>query len=203
MEINVPIGKYLLTYFMYFEFQRRKETKQQVCSLVLQPNQRQITLRIVGCHFSSQLTATLNVCPIYLKLLVHVLQQYGQCSCDFEVNQTKIRGAVSWEGKWYPTSDLPLVKSLGKVHVRQQYYKYLLLNSPNHYRMVDKRVNYESFPLRKLRDIKGERFFTSQSYIPHSALTHFGRSQDLGDPFFDACPAAAIFCIHTPFALEK
>ena len=34
---------------------------------------RQITLRIVGYHFPSQLTATLNLCPIYLKLLVHVL----------------------------------------------------------------------------------------------------------------------------------
>ena len=34
---------------------------------------RQITLRIVGYHFSSRLTATLNLCPIYLKLPVHVL----------------------------------------------------------------------------------------------------------------------------------
>ena len=34
---------------------------------------RQISLRIVGYHFSSRLTATLNLCPIYLKLLVHVL----------------------------------------------------------------------------------------------------------------------------------
>ena len=35
--------------------------------------QRQITLKIVGYHFSSQLTATLNLCLIYVKLLVHVL----------------------------------------------------------------------------------------------------------------------------------
>ena len=34
--------------------------------------QRQITLRIVGYRFSSQLTAPLNLCPIYLKLLVLV-----------------------------------------------------------------------------------------------------------------------------------
>ena len=27
----------------------------------------------LGYHFSSQLTATLNVCPIYLKRIVHVL----------------------------------------------------------------------------------------------------------------------------------
>ena len=32
---------------------------------------RQITLRIVGYHFSPLLTV--NLCPIYLKLLVHVL----------------------------------------------------------------------------------------------------------------------------------
>ena len=35
--------------------------------------QRQITLRIVGYPFSSRLTATLNLCSIYLKLLVYVL----------------------------------------------------------------------------------------------------------------------------------
>ena len=36
-------------------------------------------------HFSSQLTVTLNLSPNYLKLLVHVFQWYGWCSCDFEV----------------------------------------------------------------------------------------------------------------------
>ena len=40
--------------------------------LLLQFYQRQITLRIVGHHFSSRRTATLNICLIYLKLLVHV-----------------------------------------------------------------------------------------------------------------------------------
>ena len=35
--------------------------------------QRQITLRIVGYHFSSQLTASLTLCLIYLKFLVHML----------------------------------------------------------------------------------------------------------------------------------
>ena len=34
---------------------------------------RQITFRIVRYHSSSRLTATLNLCPIDLKLLVHVL----------------------------------------------------------------------------------------------------------------------------------
>ena len=39
--------------------------------------EHQITLRIVGYHLSSRLTATLNLCRIYLKLLVHVLYYYG------------------------------------------------------------------------------------------------------------------------------
>ena len=43
------------------------------CILLLQHFLRQITLRIVDYHFSSQLTATLNLCLIYLQLLVHVL----------------------------------------------------------------------------------------------------------------------------------
>ena len=60
----------------------------------------QITFRIMGYHFSSRLTATLNLCLIYLKLLVHVLYYYGQCSCDFEVNQTKIKGGCQWEKNW-------------------------------------------------------------------------------------------------------
>ena len=32
-----------------------------------------------------------NLCPIYLKLLVHVLLKYGYYSSDFEVNRTKIK----------------------------------------------------------------------------------------------------------------
>ena len=35
--------------------------------------QRQITLRFVGYHFTSQLTATIILCLIHLKLLVNVL----------------------------------------------------------------------------------------------------------------------------------
>ena len=70
------------------------------------------TLRIVGYHFSSQLRATLNLCPIYLKLLLHVSQQYCQCSWDFKVNQIKIKGGCQ-SGRKVVThdckSDLPLV----------------------------------------------------------------------------------------------
>ena len=39
----------------------------------LDMKQRQITFRILGYHFSSRLTANHDLCPIYLKLLVHVL----------------------------------------------------------------------------------------------------------------------------------
>ena len=64
----------------------------------------------MGYDFSSPLTS--NLCLIYLKLLVHVLKQYGKCSCDFEVNQTKIRGGCQSGSKVVPhnsKSDLPLV----------------------------------------------------------------------------------------------
>ena len=44
-------------------------TKCSLCHSVHCNNtgKRQITLRIVGCNFSSRLTATLNLCLIYLK----------------------------------------------------------------------------------------------------------------------------------------
>ena len=80
-------------------------------------NQRQITLRIMDYHFSSRLTANLNLCLIHLKLLVHVLKQFGQCSCDFEVNRTKIKGSCQ-SGRKVVThdskSDLPLVYLLAQ-----------------------------------------------------------------------------------------
>ena len=66
-------------------------------------------------HFSSQLTATLDLCSINLKLLVHVLYQCRQCSCYFEVNQTKIKGGCKSGRKVVPhdsKSDLPLVTAL-------------------------------------------------------------------------------------------
>ena len=48
-------------------------SSQPRCATEFIPSKRQITLRIVGYHISSRLTATLNLCPIYLKLLVPVL----------------------------------------------------------------------------------------------------------------------------------
>ena len=71
----------------------------------------QITPRIVGCSFSTRLTAPLNLCLIYLKLLV--LVQHRGCICTkllqvhmhkkFEVNRTKIKGDVSRVQKLQPT----------------------------------------------------------------------------------------------------
>ena len=56
----------------------------------------------MGYHFTSRLTATLNLCLNYVKLLVHVLKQCGQCSCDFKVNQTKIKGGCQSGRKVVP-----------------------------------------------------------------------------------------------------
>ena len=56
-------------------FASKETSTSQTTSLRLDGDtyQRQITLRIAGFHFSSRLTTTLNLCSIYLKLLVHVL----------------------------------------------------------------------------------------------------------------------------------
>ena len=105
-----------LTIRNIFPFLRRltiyKQTQPDQPHFFKISHQRQITLRIVGYHYSSQLTASLNLYPIYLKLLVHVLSQCGQCSCDFEVNQTKIKDGCQSERKVVThdsKSDLPLV----------------------------------------------------------------------------------------------
>ena len=59
-----------------FEINQLKE-KIRNMTLKRRINQRQITLRIVGYNFSSRLTATLHLCPIYPKLLLHVPSEYG------------------------------------------------------------------------------------------------------------------------------
>ena len=63
-------GKQSVTNFLWtFTIVKYYVIKWEVVSLKL----RQITLRIVGYHFSSRLSDTLNLYPIYLNLLVHVL----------------------------------------------------------------------------------------------------------------------------------
>ena len=50
-----------------------------------------ITLRIVGYHFSSWLTATLNLCLIYFKITWPLSILLEHMHKKFEINRTKIR----------------------------------------------------------------------------------------------------------------
>ena len=73
---------------------------------------RQITLRIVGYHFFSWLTATLNLCLIYFKITWAVAILLGQVHKKFRVNRTKIKGGCQSGRKVVnhnSKSDLPLV----------------------------------------------------------------------------------------------
>ena len=63
----------------------------------------QITLRIVGYHFSSQLTATLNLCLIYFKITLPLAIPFEHMQKNFEINRTKIKGGCQSGKKWYPT----------------------------------------------------------------------------------------------------
>ena len=62
-------------------------------SFVISQIQSQIVLKFPRCSFCVRLTAPLNLCPIYLKLLAHV--QYNRCTCTRSsryINRTKIHG---------------------------------------------------------------------------------------------------------------
>ena len=67
----------------------------------------------MGYHFSSRLTATLDLCPIYFEIKYALNTLLEHMHKKFEINWTKIRVAVSREEKRYLThnskSDLPLV----------------------------------------------------------------------------------------------
>ena len=72
---------------------------------------RQITLRIVGCHFSSRLTATLSLCLIYFKITRALAILLEHMYKKFEINQTNIKGGCQLGRKVVthdPKSDLPL-----------------------------------------------------------------------------------------------
>ena len=74
----------------------------------------------MGYKLSSQLTATINLCPIYLKRLVHVLLLYDKCSYDFKVNQIKIKGGCQLGSKMVThnsKSDLPLEGGGGSLGI--------------------------------------------------------------------------------------
>ena len=73
---------------------------------------RQITLRIVGYHFSSRLKAILNLCLIYFKITWALAILIEHMQNKFEINRTKIKGGCQ-SGRKVVThnskSDLPLV----------------------------------------------------------------------------------------------
>ena len=58
------------------------------------------SLRIVGYHFSSRLTAHLNLCLIYFKITQALATLLEHMHKKFEMYQKKIVGAVSREEKW-------------------------------------------------------------------------------------------------------
>ena len=71
----------------------------------------QITLRIVGYHFSSWLIATLNLCLIYFKITWELAILLEHMHKKFETNQTKNKGGCQSERKVVTQnskSDLPL-----------------------------------------------------------------------------------------------
>ena len=72
---------------------------------------KEITLRIVRYHFSSRLTATLNLCLIYFKITWALAILLEHMHKKFEINQTKIKGGCQSRKKVVPhdsKSDLTL-----------------------------------------------------------------------------------------------
>ena len=72
----------------------------------------QITLRIVGYHLSSRLTATLNLCSIYLKIAWAPSTLLKHMHKKFEIDQKKIKGSCQFGRKVLihdSKSDLPRV----------------------------------------------------------------------------------------------
>ena len=75
----------------------------------------QITLRIMGCHFSCRLTATLNLCLIYFKITSALAILSVHMHKKFEISKTKIKGSCQLGRKMIThnsKSDLPLGCSL-------------------------------------------------------------------------------------------
>ena len=73
--VHTTTYKYTKKYKKAYEDVKTRLLCPELCShrSKRQQQAKQITLRIVGYHLSFQLTATLNLCQTYLKLLVHVL----------------------------------------------------------------------------------------------------------------------------------
>ena len=65
----------------------------------------------MGYHFSSRLTATLNLCLIYFKITWALAILLEHMHNKFEINRTKIKGGCKWGRKVVThnsKSDLPL-----------------------------------------------------------------------------------------------
>ena len=65
----------------------------------------------MGYHFSSRLTATLNLCSIYFKITWALSTLLEHMHKKFEINWTKIKGSCQWGRKVVThdfKSDLPL-----------------------------------------------------------------------------------------------
>ena len=72
-----------------------------------------MTLGIMGFHFSSRLTATLNLCPIYFKITRALSTKLEHMHKKFEINQTKIKGSCQTGRKVVPHDskrNLPLLR---------------------------------------------------------------------------------------------
>ena len=65
--------------------------------------QRQITLRILGYHFSSRQTATLNLCPFISNFLCMCSNSVNSAHVILKKIRQRLRVAVSQEEKRYPT----------------------------------------------------------------------------------------------------
>ena len=86
--------------------------------------------RIVGYHFSSRLTATLNLCLIYFKITRALAILLKHTYKKFDINRTKIEGGCQSERKVVTNnskSDLPLVSNEAII-VRLLRQKYTLKN---------------------------------------------------------------------------
>ena len=66
----------------------------------------------MGHHYSSRLTATLNLCPIYMKITNYMTPSHAiRAHKKFEINSTNIMGDCQSGRKVVPhdcKSDLPL-----------------------------------------------------------------------------------------------
>ena len=79
----------------------------------------------MGYHFSSRLTATLNLCLIYFKITWALSTLLEHMHKKFEINQTKIKGSCQLGRKVVThnsKSDLPLVNIQIRIWNKLKYF---------------------------------------------------------------------------------